>query len=264
MLSCVSACALFDRNKLGSPALDTIKDQIEAVDCDNHDRFAEVKKLFLASGASEDDFIIENFEGGQNAVVTLEGKSDETVILGAHYDKTNSGCGAIDNWTGIVILANLYRELRSRDNEKSFKFAAFDKEEKGLKGSQAMAERIPEGARQNYCAMVNFDSFGFSETWALEDISDKKLIDLARKVAAARNASFSLKEFRGASSDSKSFREIGIPSITLSGLGDNWRKYLHKNEDQVKYVDFAKVFENLKFSGQFIEAIDAIPCASLR
>ncbi|MBI4445840.1 MAG: hypothetical protein HY645_08005 [Acidobacteria bacterium] len=30
----------------------------------------------------------------------------ETVIIGAHYDKTSSGCGAVDNWSGIVALAH--------------------------------------------------------------------------------------------------------------------------------------------------------------
>lgn len=260
----LSGCSLITSDQHKSAELNEVKTQIEAVDCDNHDRLAEVKKLFLASGAGESDYSVEKFESGQNAVVTLKGKSNETVVLGAHYDKTNSGCGAIDNWTGIVILANLYRELRSKDNEKSYKFVAFDKEEKGLKGSRAMAEMIPDSERENYCAMINFDSFGFSETWALEDISDRKLIDLARTVAKERNASFSIKEFKGASSDSKSFREIGVPAITLSGLGDNWRKYLHKSEDQIESINFAKVFENLKFSIQFVKEIDLKQCAAFR
>ncbi|MCB1025481.1 MAG: M28 family peptidase [Acidobacteria bacterium] len=259
-----AGCSRIFRSDFDPADLREIEAQIKTVDCDNYDRPAEVKKLFLASGAGERDISIEKFDEGQNILVRLKGKSEETVVLGAHFDKTNSGCGAIDNWTGIVILANLYRELRAKENQKSYIFAAFDKEEKGLKGSKAMAGRIPAGELSNYCAMVNFDSFGFANTWALEDISDKKLIDLAASVAKKRNAGFLLKDFRGATSDSKSFREIKIPSITLSGLGDNWRKYLHKSEDKVENINFAKVFENFKFAGQFVAAIDPMPCAAFR
>ncbi|MEZ5347138.1 MAG: M28 family peptidase [Pyrinomonadaceae bacterium] len=259
-----SGCAEFFRERRSAADIKEIEKQITAVTCTDSRRNEEVKKLFISSGASAGDIHIEKFEGGQNITVVLPGMTSETVILGAHYDKTRSGCGAIDNWTGIVILANLYRDLRQSDNQKTYKFAAFDLEEKGLVGSKAMAGDIPPDQRPKYCAMVNFDSFGFSDTWALESVSDKKLVDLAAAVSKARNASFDVKRFAGATSDSKSFRDVGIPSITLSGLGDNWRKYLHKNEDQVNSVNSRKVFENLKFSVQFAKEIDRRDCSSFR
>ena len=126
------------------------------------ERREEVKKLFLKMGAPESDIVFEKLDDVENVVVTKKGKTDETIVIGAHFDKTETGCGAIDNWSGIVIVANLYRTMKDFTTQKTYKFVAFDKEELGLLGSDAMAKKIPKEERANYCAMVNFDSFGFS------------------------------------------------------------------------------------------------------
>ncbi len=257
-------CKWVSTSQLEPTNLKLFKSQIEAVNCDNAGRFTSVKKLFQESGASENDIEVEVFGPVENIVLTLKGKGNETVLVGAHYDKTSLGCGVIDNWTGIVILANLYRSLKTQRNEKTYKFIAFGKEERGLVGSKAMAQAIPEDERMNYCAMINLDSFGFENTWALEDISDKKLMDLGRKIAEKRNAGFTVKTFGGASSDSKSFRDIGIPAITFSGLNDSWREHVHKKGDQLVKINFGKVYENYLFAEAFLNSVDRDGCSKFR
>ncbi len=247
----------FARNQL-------IKKQIERVDCDDKDRLAEVKKLFAETGAKPDEIKVEKFDNVQNVVLTVKGKTDETIVVGGHYDKTTLGCGVIDNWSGVVLVANFYKYFKTRDNEKTYKFIAFGKEEKGLIGSKAMVKEIGENKKKNYCAMVNFDSFGFTDIWTLENISDKNLIDLAKKVADKRNSRFAVKNFKGASSDSKSFQDAEIPAITLSSLDENWRDYLHQDKDQVDRINFDKIYENYLFSIDFIKEIDESSCEDFR
>ena len=217
------------------------KSQIERVDCDNKDRLESVKALFIDSGAKDEDINIEDFGKVKNLVVTVPGKTDETIVVGAHYDKTTLGCGAIDNWTGIVILTNLYQSFKNRGNSKTYRFVAFGDEEKGLIGSQEMVKAIPKERIEKHCVMVNFDSFGFENLWALQKTSDAALINFAKNLAGRKNISFPVKNYAGASSDSRSFQVKGIPSITMSGLGDDWKKYLHQKTDQVSVINTDKV-----------------------
>ncbi len=267
LVSTVCGCSFLDDVKK-SPSIATNKEefikQIKSVDCDDADRFREVEKLFRQVGAKDKDIEIEKFEEATNVVLTVKGKTDETVVVGGHFDKTTLGCGVIDNWTGVVLVANLFQNFKDKKNEKTYKFVAFGKEEIGLKGSKAMAAKIPNRDVKKYCAMVNFDSFGFTDVWTLETISDSSLINLAEEVADERNDNFEIKNFSGASSDSKSFQQRNIPAITLSGLDDNWRDYLHQDKDQLENVNFEKVFENLEFSHAFLRAIDSKPCGYFR
>jgi len=97
-----------------------ITEDIKLNVCKNNERLEAVKKLFQKMGAKDSETKVEKIKNVENLVVAKKGKTDETVIIGAHYDKTSDGCGAIDNWTGIVILANLYRTMKDFDTEKTY------------------------------------------------------------------------------------------------------------------------------------------------
>lgn len=262
----VCGCPLFEnkKNEKVRTNKEAFVQQVKAVDCDDADRFDEVRKLFRKVGATDAEIAIEKFDEATNIVLTVKGKTDETIVVGGHFDKTTLGCGAIDNWTGVVIVANLYANFKDQKPDKTLKFVAFGKEELGLKGSRAMVEEIPRRDVDKYCAMVNFDSFGFTDIWTLETISDKSLINFAKEIAQKRNQPFAVKNFTGASSDSKSFRQRNIPAITLSSLDDNWRDYLHQDKDQLENINFEKVFRNLEFSYQYVKAIESKPCGHFR
>ncbi len=255
-----SGCRYFDSGESVSVSFPEFRSEIERVDCDNSDRLLETKKLFKLVGGRDAE--IQSGDGVENVVLSLKGESEDTIFVGAHYDKTTLGCGAIDNWTGVVIVANLYKSLANERNKKSYKFVAFGKEERGLLGSKAFVESISKDERSKQCAMVNFDSFGFSDLWALESISDNKLIDLGREIAKRRRVQFSIKNFKGASSDSRPFRDVGIPAITLSGLNDSWKDYLHKDGDQLKNLDAEKVYQNYLFALDYLREIDGRGCDS--
>lgn len=267
LLAAICNCSLIkstEEKNNNSVLRDEIKKQIEQVKCVDNVRFEEVKKLFKNLGASTSEINVEKFDDVQNIAVTVIGKTPDTIVIGAHYDKTTLGCGVIDNWSGVVLIANLYKKFKTQKNNKTYRFIAFGKEEKGLIGSKAMVKAIPESQKKNYCAMVNFDSFGFTDLWALSNTSDKKLIDLAEKIAVKRNSRFEEITYFGANSDSQSFKNDGIPSITLSGLDDKWRNYLHQDTDQVKNMNFDKIYENFLFSVDYLKAIDSKSCADFR
>lgn len=241
-----------------------IKSDVSLAPCDDKARLAAAKGLFIKSGAAEADITIEQLKKVENLIVTKKGKTNETVIVGAHYDKTVDGCGVIDNWTGIVILANLYRTMRELATDKTYIFVAFGKEELGLIGSDAMAGNIPKEERSNYCAMVNFDSYGFTYPQALGNISDRSLIKLAEETSTEMKIPFSEAGIDLASSDSESFRQRKIPGISMHGLSNNWSNYLHSSSDKLSNVNIASVTMGYRHGLVFLSKVDRKPCDAFR
>lgn len=242
-----------------------LKADMELVPCKGRkERLEAVKKLFIKMGAQESEVIVEKIKDVENVVVTKKGKSDEIVVIGAHYDKTDTGCGAIDNWTGIVILANLYRTMRDFTTQKTYMFVAFDKEELGLLGSEAMAKEIPKDKRTNYCAMVNFDSFGFTYPQALRNISSDSLIALAKEVSDEMKVPFGKAGIEFASSDSDSFKKRDIPAISLHGLDNQWENYLHNPNDKLAKVNMQSVYIGYRHGLVFLAKIESKPCDAFR
>ena len=243
---------------------DDIKQDLKLNVCENKERLDAVKKLFKKMGASEDEIKIEKFKNVENLIVVKKGKTEETVVVGAHYDKTSDGCGAIDNWTGVVIIANLYRTLKQFSTEKTYVFVAFGKEELGLVGSDAMAKEISKDKRQNYCAMVNLDSFGLAYPQVMTNTSDAKLIDLAKAVAKDMKLPFAQASIELASADSESFRRQKIPAVSIHGLSNKWQEYLHQTRDKLDNVNPQSVYIGYRYSLAYLSRIDENACGAFR
>lgn len=244
---------------------DMIKANVNAVPCKNDDRLEAVKSLFREAGAAEADMAVQTFKDINNLVITKKGRTDETVVVSAHYDKVKDGCGAIDNWTGIVVIANLYRTLRQAETNKTYLFVAFDKEELGLLGSEAMAKAIPKDKRIMYCSNVNIDSFGFSYPQVLDNTSTPAMSDMAKSVADEVKMPFSHASLDGeADADSSSFKSRDIPAITFHGLNKDWQKYLHSSNDVVKNVNVSSVWVGYQFLLRYLVKIDGSGCSVFR
>lgn len=241
-----------------------IKADMELAPCDDQKRLDAVKQLFRKYGAQETAISVEDFGKVRNVVIKKPGKTDETVIVGAHYDKVDEGCGAIDNWTGIVVMSNLYRTMRESETQKSYLFVAFGKEERGLVGSEAMASKIPKEQRKNYCAMVNFDSFGFTYPQALRNVSDESLIELAKKTSGEIKIPFGDAGIDIASADSFPFQSRKIPAISFHGLSNNWMNFLHTSADKLSSVNMQSVYIGYRHGLVFLTKVDQAACDAFR
>ncbi len=243
---------------------DQIKEEIKLAPCNSGERLESVKKLFLKMGAKESDIASEKFKEGENLVIKKKGTSDETIVVGAHYDKVKEGCGAIDNWTGIVILANLYKTLLQFSTKKTYIFVAFDKEEAGLLGSKAMVKAIPKESYSQYCSMINMDSFGFANPQGADNMSNSKMMNLAKAVAKDVGIDFHDAAIANADADSSSFNAKKIPAITFHGLSNDWQKYLHSSNDKVENIKSSSVFIGYRFILSYLIKIDASGCSDFK
>ena len=233
--------------------------------CKNGDRSEAVKTLFRKRGATDAEISVEKFDSVENLVISKKGKTEETIVLGAHYDKVLDGCGAIDNWTGIVILANLFATFRNVPTDKTIVFVAFGKEESGLVGARAMAKSIPKERRLQYCSMINFDSFGFGYPQVLSNASNSKMTAFARELAQEVKMPFSEASLAGtADADSSAFLAKEIPAITFDGLSNRWREYLHTSRDKLENVNMQSVLVGYNFAELYLARVDAKSCSAFR
>jgi hypothetical protein len=86
---CCAAPVTAQQAKISTAA--EIKEDINLNVCKNADRLESVRKLFVKMGAAEKDIKIEKIKDVENLVVVHKGKSEEIVVVGAHYDKVADG-----------------------------------------------------------------------------------------------------------------------------------------------------------------------------
>jgi Zn-dependent M28 family amino/carboxypeptidase len=218
-------------------------------------------------GASPSEVAVEKLGENENLVVTLNGNEPGKIVIGAHYDFVDAGCGAIDNWSGVVVMAHAYRTIRQIGTRKTVSFVAFGNEEKGLLGSRAMARAIPKVDLPQYCAMINIDSFGLGGPFTLRNVSSAKLSALVVEQAKALNIPYyDYYEIKidEADADSHSFLDRNIPAVTLSGLSRNWKDFLHTKNDQASAVNAPSVYWGYRLVLSTWSAVDQASCDTLR
>ena len=243
---------------------DEIKQDFSAVPCNDKKRLEAVKLLFERAGAPSSDVTIDKYKDVENLVVTKKGESSEKIIVGAHYDKVDHGCGAVDNWTGVVTLSHLYRTLKDSHLKKTLIFVAFGKEEQGLIGSHAMANAMTKEQAAEYCAMINIDSLGLAPPQVADNMSSPKLGKFTESLAKEMQMPFSRASIPGADSDSSSFIAKKIPAVMIHGMSSQWRTILHSSNDQSSRVNSMSVYLGYRLTLALLDSVDRLPCSAYR
>ena len=233
---------------------------VAQVPCDQSERLKAVRALFLKMGCKADELLTEKRDGVENVILTKKGQGQGIIVLGAHFDKSKAGCGAIDNWTGIVALSHVYRSLKDLPLQKTLIFVAFGKEEEGLLGSKAMVRAIKKEEVNQYCAMINIDSLGMTAPQAAENLSSKTLVNRVEQLAQRMKMPFSRVNIPGAGADSLSFMEKKIPAVTISAIGHGWVNVLHTKNDQVEKVHLGSVYLGYRLALALAAELESLPC----
>jgi hypothetical protein len=237
-----------------------IASHFDKTPCKTKERLPAVRALFEEMGASAEEISTQKTRGAENLLVTKKGRELGTIVVGAHYDFIDEGCGVVDNWTGIVALAHVYRSVTRMGMNKTIVFAAFDNEEKGLVGSRAMARAIPKAELPQYCGMINIDSLGMGRPFALEQVSSSKMMGLAERSAETMKIPFYKVAIPFTDTDSSSFLDRDIPAVTISALSNEWNKVLHTRRDQKSEAIPASVYLGYRLALTVLFLVDGKPC----
>jgi len=103
-----------------------------------------------------------------NVIAEVPGRTEETILVGAHYDGHDSAQAAIDNGTGAAVLLELARALSRWHGRlrRTVRFCFWAAEEAGLLGSWRYARSAGAGLR-HVGWVLNLDSVANGQPGAL-------------------------------------------------------------------------------------------------
>ncbi|MBI3564262.1 MAG: M20/M25/M40 family metallo-hydrolase, partial [Elusimicrobia bacterium] len=222
------------------PTDDELKERMARSPLTNAEREKTVVDLFKLAGAKESDIVVQDIgRGKHNFIVTKKGKSDRVIVVGGHHDKVSEGAGTIDNWTGATLVTNLYQALRDADTDATIVFVAFGREEEGLLGSQAYLDSLTAEQKKKIDAMVNLDTLAVDGTYSWKNNSTRALLDRVAKAAKENGRDLKEAYLDGGDADSSSFRQAGIPAVTIYGASmDVIFDIIHSERDTMAAFDF--------------------------
>lgn len=205
-----------------------------------------------------DSFFVEN-KTAYNLIAFKEGKDpelkNEFVILGAHYDHLGTSVlnkenpvynGANDNASGTSAVLELAKYFVAKETKRSMLFILFSAEEKGLKGSTHLAEKLKKEEIDLY-TMLNFEMIGVPQNHSeykayLTGFHISNFSEVFNKSTQKNTLGFfegEEKQQLFARSDNYPFYlKFFIPAHTLSTFTfDNYQHY-HKVSDEIDLLDF--------------------------
>ncbi len=177
-------------------------------------------------GAVQIEMSIENKTApgkGYHVVGEVPGKTDETIVVGAHYDGHDISQGAMDDATGTVVVMELARILAPFAGQfrRAVRLIAFDAEELGVLGSQEYVN-LHRAELGNVALMINLDSaYGPVATHGFftSGLGDTEAV--LRSCAKDFGYPLSFKDRIVTASDNFPFFVEGIPAICMTARAEN-------------------------------------------
>jgi len=175
IFSCIFLLSGDDRNpdEKAMISIENLKGHVKSIHFDRnpYDHYLEleqaakyIEKEFLKTGleVKEDSF---QWEGRSYKNIVAEKKGatfpQRVFILGAHYDTVPGSPGADDNASGIAVLLEVARKIRTAHINGSVRFIAFSLEEYNFIGSAHYVEKLKKG-EEEILGMVSLEMVGFT------------------------------------------------------------------------------------------------------
>lgn len=238
------------------------------------ERASRLIELFRSAGCPEDQISRSRVMSSRkmNLFCALPGQSDQTIVVGAHYDHTGYGIGLSDNWSGLAMLPLLYRALSSAPRVHGFVFTGFGAATQGQLGSESYLRRMRPVRREKIAAMVNLKGLGLGSTAVWSSQADPELrldlisvshalgvelrhVDLSRKPKREFRDDLSLWPINA---DANSFRRYRIPSIVIHSYSretEGLLSHTYRERDTSRF-DRAAYTESLRLVAVYLAYLD--------
>ncbi|KAH9883118.1 hypothetical protein J1614_000488 [Plenodomus biglobosus] len=231
---------------------------------------AQVKAVVSASkkpGVTAEAFPHANWPQ-DSIVVRIPGRSNKTVIVGAHLDSVNGANrtsarapGADDNASGSFTILEALRVLLTDRNfaagqlQNTVEFHWYAAEEGGLRGSQDIFTQYAAAGRDVW-AMLNQDMTGYTEaTFAagapesfglITDFTDAELNEyVGRVIGEYTDITFVESTCGYACSDHGSATRSGYPSSFVFEAAFEYRNpHIHTKDDTIEHIDSKHVLQH--------------------
>lgn len=193
----------------------------------------------------------------KNVVCTLEGATNVTVVVAAHYDKTRRGNGVADNWTGVALLPYLYAEMAARKPRHTYVFAGFAEEETELLGSSHYVSKMMPEELNNTAAMINLDTLGLGLMQA-DPRSSRFLMHRLGCAALGTGSEIAPSRlYRWISGDWEPFKAVGVPVLNLHSLSPNRKRLIHSARDSMLIIKMDEYLNSFRLIRQLLVELDS-------
>jgi len=233
----------------------------------------QVKKTLAYSGAVNASVKAFPHPWGQASIIaTIPGKSDKTVVIGAHQDSINlflpsifAAPGADDDGSGTVTILEALRVLlkseavRNSEADNTIEFHWYSAEEGGLLGSQAIFQSYEKEGR-DVKAMLQQDMTGYIQktldagepesVGVITDFVDPGLTEFIKKVITMYcGIPYVLTKCGYACSDHASASKAGYPSAFVIESDFKYSdNKIHTTEDKIEYLSFDHMLEHARLT----------------
>lgn len=187
---------------------------------------------------------------GTNVIGYIDNMSENTIVIGAHYDHLGYGGtnslyrdkknqihnGADDNASGTALVLDLASKLKTSNRENNYLFIAFSGEEIGILGSNFFTKNSPI-LTEKYNYMINMDMVGRLDADSTLAVFGVGTSPLFKQVLTSSNSSFklTLKDSGIGPSDHTSFYTNDIPVLHFF---TGQHKDYHKPSDDYEKINF--------------------------
>jgi len=218
----------------------------------NSEREQLLAKELATAGC--DQLTLGDVRGSQqnNVICILPGRSQRSIVVGAHFDKQRSSGGVADNWSGVALLPILFRELAVSPRNQSVWLVGFAEEEKDLQGAASFVRALSTSQRDDVAVMVNLDTLGLGPL-RLDPRSTNKLstqVDCTARVTGSEKIlSKHLPEMSG---DWEPFRAAGVPVLNFHSLNRANLKVIHSPRDNLDAIQGEDYYQSYLFVRQLL------------
>jgi len=208
---------------------------------------------------------------GRNVVGFIDNKSENTIVIGAHFDHLGMGGsgslhrgdsaihnGADDNASGTAALVALARILKHEKHNSNFLFIAFSGEENGLWGSNYFVKNPTiDLTSVNY--MINMDMVGRmneEKTLAIYGVGTSPSFVSSLDLANTDSLKLVTSESGIGPSDHTSFYLQDLPVLHFfTGQHDDY----HKPSDDSELINYDGLLLVVKYIDRLVDQLDAEP-----
>jgi hypothetical protein len=246
--------------KFDSIAPAIIQQRLERVTRKLADRRAALESLFQEVGCQADRLTEQPVPHSKqpNVICTMIGQTASEILVGGHFDSIETGMGAVDDWSGAVLLPSLYQSLDSKPRRHRFVFVGFAGEEAGLHGSGAYVNKLTSDERSSLRAMVNLECLGLSPPKAWASRADPLLLQAYVIIASSLHL-----EPRGLNvdgvgdDDSHPFLNAKVPVITIHSLTQDTLGILHNPRDNLKAIHPDDYYSAYRLAAAYLAYLDS-------
>ncbi len=228
------------------------KDLIPAVNIHISDAFEIVKDKgeFAEIVLEQTEYIGESY----NVILDLEGESDETLIISAHYDSTSLSTGAYDNMSSCIGLLYLAEYFSKVPHRCRIRLLWCGGEERGLLGSHAYCSAHKDELK-NTLLNINLDMLGsvMGEFVAFSCVNEEMADFLVSFLKRHRFTASVRHTIR--SSDSTAFNYYNVPAVSFARYAPSGTGSIHTRFDTAKMVSSKQLLTDMKIIAKFTEYI---------